>query len=71
MTVGRLYGWFQITDYSLTAALSSYRPPQLAFDDLAIDAVAGGYSNVRTVNTSGERSTDCPPTNYGSGQSSF
>jgi len=37
---------------------------------LRTGAVAGGYTTVQTANTSDERSTDCPPTNYGSGRSS-
>jgi len=41
------------------------------FDHLAIDAVVGNYNNVRTANTSGERSTDCPPRNYRNGRPSF
>ena len=41
------------------------------FNYLAIVAVAGDCNNIRTTNTSGERLTDCPPTNYESGRYSF
>jgi len=52
-------------------ALSSWWLPQLASDHIVIDVVAGGYNNVQNENNSSERSTDCPPTNYGSCWSSF
>jgi len=52
----------------LAAALSSLAPPRLAFFRRAIDAASGGCSSVRTVQAIRVRSTDCPPTNYGSGR---
>ena len=52
-------------------ALSSLASPQLVFVHRAIDAVYDGCSNARIVQSTCERSADCPPMSYGNGRRAF
>jgi len=63
----RTYRGSKGTGSRLFVALSSL-PLQPAFVHRGLGAVARNYSNEQTMQATGGRSADCPPTTNGSGQ---